>query len=57
MSNQNLLDLTPEKAMAHIRQDSLDKQRNRFTAKANDEAVNYRNSMFKKPDLTSGKDN
>ena len=57
MSNQTLLNLTPEKAMAYIRQDSLDKQRNRFTNKANDKAVNYRNSMFKKPDLTSGKDN
>jgi len=57
MSNQTLLNLTPEKAMARIAQDSLDAQRNRFTDKANDEAVLFRNSMFKKPDLTSGKDN
>jgi len=57
MSNHTLLNLTPEKAMAYIRQDSLDKQRNRFTNTANDAGISFRNSMFKKPDLTSGKDN
>ena len=55
MSNQTLLNLKPEEAMAYIRQDSLGKQQNRFTNQAKDEGILFRNNMFKKPDLTSGK--
>ena len=57
MSNQTLLNLKPEEAQAFIRKDSLLKQRNRFTNTARDQAINYRNSIFKKPDLTSGSEN
>mgnify|MGYP003118951725 CR=1 FL=1 len=56
-SNQTLLNLKPAEAQAFIREDSLLKQRNRFTNLAHDAAVNHRNSMFRKPDLTSGSEN
>lgn len=57
MSNQTLLNLTPEEAMNYIRQDSLGKQDVRYTNTAKDKAIMYRNGMFRKPDLTSGSKN
>ena len=52
----SILDMKPQEAMNYIKQDSLDKQDNRFSRGIFKSALNFRNSMFPK-DITSGKNN